>query len=140
MALRECNAPTFWAKRANRAAPDRDGTAEGLPGQLQPGAAAQIQHGLGKDAADDVDVIAEVPQNLPSIFRGVFEGDDLEFDVRTALVDLRPKSHQQLCGRHGRRADTDDVGIRLHGVLRPGHRVPAVLDDILGVLIQGTSG
>ena len=93
-----------------------------------------------KDAAYDIDVIAEVSQNLPGVFRGVFEGDDLEFDVRTALVDLRPKPHQQLCRRHGRRADTDDVGIHLHGVLCPGHRVPAVLDDILGVLIQGTSG
>lgn len=68
----------FWAKRANRAAPDRDGTAEGLPGQFQPGAAAQIQHGLGKDAGYDIDVIAKVFQNLPGVFRGVFEGNDLE--------------------------------------------------------------
>ena len=108
--------------------------------QLQPGAVAQRQHGFIKDAAHDVDALAEITQNLPGVFRRVLEGDNLEFDIRAGFVHLRPELHENLRGGHGRRADADDVGILQHGVFRARHRIPAVLNDVFCVLIQAASG
>ena len=108
--------------------------------QLQAGAAAQREHGFIKNAAYNIDVPAQIPQDLPGVFQRVFKGYDLEFHVRADFIDLRPQLHQKLGGRHGRRADTDDIGVFQHGVLSPRHRILTIVNDVFGVLIQAASG
>ena len=39
---------------------DGDGAADGLPGELQPGALAEVEHGLIEDPRHYVDVLAQV--------------------------------------------------------------------------------
>ena len=109
---------------------DGNGAAKSPSDQLQSRAAPQLQRGLVEDAAHHANVLAEAAENFPCVFQRVLKGDDLEFDVRAALVDLCPQRHQKLHGRHGRRADADDVFVLLYGVLRPRHRAAVVLDDV----------
>lgn len=116
---------------------DGDCTAEAPPRQFQPGTAPQVQHGLIKNTAYNINVFAEIGKNFPCIFRRVLKGHDLEFNIGVQCLHSRPEIHQKLCGRHGGRADADDVFVLLHGVLRPRHRVAAILDDVSGVLIHG---
>ena len=116
---------------------DGDCTAEAPPRQFQPGTAPQVQHGLIKNTAYNINVFAEIGKNFPRIFRRVLKGHDLEFNIGVQCLHSRPEIHQKLCGRHGGRADADDVFVLLHGVLRPRHRVAAILDDVSGVLIHG---
>ena len=116
---------------------DGDCTAEAPPRQLQPSTTTQVQHGLIKNTAYYINVLSEICKDFSRIFRGVLKGDDLKFDVRVQRLNSGPEIHQKLCRSHGGRADADDVFVLLHGVLRPRHRVAAILDDVSGVLIHG---
>ena len=58
----------------------------GSPGDLQPGAPAQVEHGLVKDARHHIDALAEVGQDLTGVFGGVVKGDQLELDARVVLL------------------------------------------------------
>ena len=62
---------------------------------------------------------------------------DTECDILFIDECSTVSNKDKLCGRHGGRADADDVFVLLHGVLRPRHRVAAILDDVSGVLIHG---
>ena len=115
---------------------DGDCTAEAPPRQLQPGTAPQVQHGLIKNTAYNINVFAEIGKNFPRIFRRVLKGHDLEFNIGVQCLHSRPEIHQKLCGRHGGRADADDILILLHGVFCPSHGVPAILDDIFCILVH----
>ena len=115
-------------------------TVERASDQFQPGTAPQVQHGLIKNTAYYINVLSEICKDLSRIFRGVLKGDNLKFDVRVQRLDSGPEFHQELCRSHGRGTDTDDVLILLHGVFGPCHGVPAISNDIFGVLIHGASG
>ena len=116
---------------------DRHRAADGLPGDLQPGAPAQVEHGLVKDARHHVDVLAQVGQDLTGVLGGVVEGHQLELDVRVVLLHFGPQVDQELGRRHGGGADADHLAALLHGVFGPGDRVLAVLEDVFGVLAEG---
>ena len=116
---------------------DGNGAAQGLAEKFKAGALAQLQHGFIEDARHHINVLPQVFQNFPGVFRGVLKGDQLELDLRAEGVDLRPKLHQHLGGGHGRGSNADHPHILLHGVFGPCHRIPAILDDVPGVLIKG---
>ena len=118
---------------------DRHGAADGFPGDLQPGAPAQVEHGLVKDARHHIDALAEVGQDLTGVFGGVVKGDQLELDARVVLLHAGPQVDQELGRRHGGGADADHLGALLHGVFGPGDRVLAILDDVSGILTQGVA-
>ena len=86
--------------------------------------------------AIDLQRFAEIGKNFPRIFRRVLKGHDLEFNIGVQCLHSRPEIHQKLCGRHGGRADADDILILLHGVFCPSHGVPAILDDIFCILVH----
>ena len=111
-------------------------TVERASDQFQPSTAPQVQHGLIKNTAYNINVFAEIGKNFPRIFRRVLKGHDLKFDVRVQSLNSGPEIHQELCRSHGRGTDADDILILLHGVLRPRHRIAAVLNDVFKYIIQ----
>ena len=111
-------------------------TVERASDQFQPGTAPQVQHGLIKNTAYNINVFAEIGKNFPRIFRRVLKGHDLKFDVRVQSLNSGPEIHQELCRSHGRGTDADDILILLHGVFCPSHGVPAILDDIFCILVH----
>ena len=104
--------------------------ADWLFGQLQAGAAAQVQHGFVKHARHHVDGLPHISQNFPGVLRCVLIGHQLELHVGAGLPDLGPQVHQKLRGGHDGRADADDMVRLFHSVFGPGDGVFAVLDDI----------
>ena len=110
--------------------------ADRLTRQLEPRAIAQAEHRLIEDAGHHIDVLAQIGQDLPGIFRRIVKGDELKADIRTHVVQARPQIHQHLRGRHQRSADADDAAAALHGIAGTRHRILAILDDISGVLDQ----
>ena len=98
---------------------------------------AQVQHGFVENPRHHVDVLPQVAQDLPGVFRCIFKGDKLELHVGAVLLHPRPQVHQHLGRGHGGGADADDLAGLLHGVPCPGDGVFAVLDDVFGVLVQG---
>ncbi len=96
----------------------------------------QIQHSLIKDSGNHINILTQVPQYLPGIFRSVFKGNQLKLHLWAKLMDLWPQLHQNLCQSHGGCANPYDIIILLHGVFRPYYGIPAVLDDVFCVIIE----
>ena len=119
---------------------DRHGAADRLARKLEPRALAQVQHGLVENAGHHVDVLPEVRQNLPSVFRRILKRHELELHVRAVRLQPWPQVHEHLRRRHRRGADADDVRALAHGVSGARHGIPAVLDDVFRILIQGFPG
>ena len=55
--------------------------------KLQSCAPPQLQHGLIENAAHHINVLSEICKDLSRIFRGVFKGDNLKFDVQVQGLD-----------------------------------------------------
>ena len=115
---------------------NRHCAANRLLGQLKCRAPACFQKWFIKRARHNVNLITEVAQNLPRIFRRVFKRNKLETDFRAYLLDFGTPVLNKLDGRHRRRADADDVFLILARVLCTLNGFLAVGDDIFGVLIE----
>ena len=76
-------------------------TADRFPGQTQGGTLPDFQGPLVEGTSHDVDVLAQIPQDLPGVFRGVLIGDQLELNVRAVGVEAGPQVQQKLSRRHG---------------------------------------
>lgn len=75
-------------------------TANRLSGYLKTVAVSQIQHRIVKNACHHIYVLSQIFQYLPCIFRCIFKGDELKFNLRAEFVNLRSKFHQNAGRRH----------------------------------------
>lgn len=59
----------------------------------------RVAQGPGvKHPGHNVDILAQVAQDFPGIFRRILKGDQLEFQCRDRLVHAGPQVYQKLTG------------------------------------------
>ena len=119
---------------------DRHSAADRLARKLQCRTLAQGQHGLVEDPCHHIDVLPQMSQNLPGVFRGVVIGNQLELNAGTVLLNLGPQVHQYLGRRHGGCANAKHFLFPASGISGTGDGVFAILHDIPGVLGQRAPG
>lgn len=94
---------------------ERNGAAERLwPEGKRRAFPARKEIGIEK-AGNNINRLAQMCQNVPRVFRRIFEGDELEFQAGAAGGNPGPKRNQKLARRHGRGTHADD-GVGMGGV------------------------
>lgn len=111
---------------------------DGLARKLQCLAAAvERHHALIEHACDNIDVVAEMAQDLPRVFPRVLERHQLELDFRAHLLQLGPEVKQEIHRRGWRTAEAYGMTGLLHGCVCTRDGILAVLNEIFGIPVKG---